>query len=424
MSSISPNTQVTPGNAHLQLLDGTSIDHSLGAHLSSQSNKGSFSYSVPLSLQSKLIAEKLYQDKLREHVQSLSTDSSTSNSSTPQVSFPRDPVAQYNFKLFQDIQAGNNLVFGISKGIASINTNQTCIDNSIKCIQNSATTNYNGLLNTVIQAVLDYAIEQINTLLPSQFRLSASITTNTDGTITINGMSLGPISYDMNKGTVSLGGSEFNVYAQQGLNQVNQILPSFLQMEVNVTGVTLGPTGVSMETLKNNPDVIYKLGNQATVSNRDGAIVVDVGAVSFVVGAVGQGTYLGAGLNKLNQLLPSGLAVTVGFTKGTLLPTIGMGPLVFNLAKGDFSYNSAIGDSLFNTGLDAIGVNSLPAPVGIIARAAWEALDLPGLLGLTEKKTLNPNYSLTGRSYCNGDTTSGVPTISFPASPNTVTKSS
>lgn len=277
-------------------------------------------------------------------------------------------------------QSSQESIFLINQNLQTQKQKRRKQERQSKSLRKSAESLFGGLLNGgVISTVIDTVKAQITKLLPAGLNFDIDVIYDDAGGITFNGLNVGGITYNNRDGTISYGGALYNAVAQEGLDIVNEQLPDFLNINLTPESIGLGAVTLDLDDLYNNPEQKFQLSNSVSVQNIGEQITVFLGDIPYNVAT--KTNLVGAGLEQLNRLLPSGLATKAEFKPGSNLPAIGVGPVGIDLATGGLTFDAAGAKDLITNQLESRVFNQLPAPVAAVGRAAWRSLNLGSLVG-------------------------------------------
>jgi hypothetical protein len=247
---------------------------------------------------------------------------------------------------------------------------------NIQTYESTAVFDFDGFLDDLIDIGVDFLLEQVNKLLPPAYQLDVSVQ---DGEFV--GFSVAGVGYNAKENTLTYDGRLFDALLRDGLDILNDLLPDFLQAELGLGRISFGAITIDFDDLENG-EILPVIGD-ISISKIGGDIVVNVAGNAISVyntlenlAKRGVSNLIGRGLASINSQLPEGLDVGVSFGNGSLLPTVSVGPVSFNLATGALGVNVASLNSLITTNLNRYVFRQLPGPLGAIARAAWRAVDL------------------------------------------------
>ena len=259
---------------------------------------------------------------------------------------------------------------------------------------------FDSLFKEGTEQLLNLAKEQINKLLPAEFQFNASVSYDSEGNISFQGLSVGDITYNSEDNTISYGDFVYNSLAKEGLDLVNEQLPDFLRVNLSQDALGLGNAKIDLDTLYDNPEQKFPLNSSVSAQAVGDEILVYLGDAIYQVGT--RNSTINKGLESLNKLLPTGMKTTVQFPAEQGLPKIGVGPINVDLSTGDLALDGSAVNNLLTSKLESVVFNQLPAPLSAIGRAAWRSLNLSKLLSFNTKREVKPNDSLV----VNGLTTS------------------
>lgn len=295
---------------------------------------------------------------------------------------------------------------------------ENCIKNNVDGIEQKVQKAFQGFLNDLIDIGIDFALEQINKLLPNGFKMNVGVSTDAEGNVTIDGVSVGPVGFDPQTNTLSLDGSIFDALAQEGIDAVNDVLPDFLQLSINSIGLSFGDIVVDFDDLENGSS--FQVLPELSVRNEGGDIIVKVGDKEHSVVNVGKDILRRAvlpeirgGVDSINRQMPFGFKIAVSLDKNTLLPSVKLGPLSFDFSTGDVNFDA---NALLGMGIGILdgyvnqAIGKLPGPLGSLARSLYKSLNIGGLLGQAIKKP-SPDKSLNINESCKNGPIPGTPPI-------------
>lgn len=250
---------------------------------------------------------------------------------------------------------------------------------NLQTYEYTAVFDFESFLEEVINIGIDYALEQVNKLLPPGYQVDVSVENGE-----FVGFSVAGIGYNAKENTLTYDGQLFDALLRDGLGILNDILPDFLQAERILNGIRIGTITIDFDDIAEG-DIIPVFGD-ISVTNIGGDISVNAFGQSISVfntltnlAQRQVGGLINNGLASLNRQLPPGLGVNVGFTEGSLLPTVSLGPVSIDVGTGRLTVNAASLNNLVEQNLNKYVFRQLPGPLSAIARSAWRALDLTAL---------------------------------------------
>lgn len=289
-------------------------------------------------------------------------------------------------------QASQESIFLINQNLQTQKQKRRKQQRQSDALKRSAQSIFDKLLGgEVLSTIIDTVKAQINKLLPADINFDVDVVYE-DGQVTFNGFDIGGITYNNRDNTISYGGDIYNAVAQQGLDIVNEQLPEFLNINLTPESIGLGSVTLDLDDLYNNPEQKFQLSNSISVQNIGEQITVFLGDVPYNVAT--KTSIVSSGLDSLNRLLPSGLKATAEFKPGSILPTVGVGPVGVDLTDGSLTFDAAGAKDLITNQLESRVFNQLPAPVAAIGRAAWRSLNLGSLIGANAEVKVSANDSI------------------------------
>lgn len=274
---------------------------------------------------------------------------------------------QYLEKMEQELQADKE--------------KEEIIEGNITAYSQSAVFNFDGFLADLIDIGVDFLLEQVNSLLPAEYQLDV----NMEGG-EFQGFSVGGIGYNAKQNTITYDGRFFDGLVQDGLDILNDALPDFMPASIFDNVLSIGEISIDLDNLEDG--VSMPVLGDISVQNRGGDIIVGLGGKEISVANTaidlakrGLDSVFSGGLASINRQLPEGLSVDVQMGDG-FLPKVLLGPVSLDTATGALTVDAQALNDLVGSNLNKYVFNQLPAPLGAIARSAWNALDLPQLLGI------------------------------------------
>jgi hypothetical protein len=274
-----------------------------------------------------------------------------------------------------------------SQDLFPIQQNQEVIEKAqveslaVKALEGCITSNLGSvgdLLGTLLKIVAPIALEQLNSILPDFLQVSL----NEDGSFGI-----GPLSVDPSSGMITFNGEFFNGFIEQGLSLVTEMLPDFLGLNLSGGFLNIGDMQLDLNTMDFSMGDIEIAG--FTISqNENGDLTIKMGdSILQTLTSWGQ-SILGKPLAELNKMLPEGMQVGMSLGENGM-PVFNIGPLSLDFSKGFESLADIV--TLDVKGLtDLIGgqleglfgnlMGQLPKPVMMLAQALWEELNIGGLI--------------------------------------------
>lgn len=274
-------------------------------------------------------------------------------------------------------------IFLIKQNLSDQKQKRRKQEKQYKQIRKNAESLFKGLLGSLVGMVVDFAKSQINKLLPDFLSFDVDITQSEDGSFSFGGLSVGDLKYNSKDNSISYGGDLFNAAAQQGLNLLNEQLPDFLQVSLNSSSIGVGGVSVDFDELFKSGKS-FQLSESLSVKAIGEQITVFLGDLPYNIAT--KTNLLSSGLDSLNRILPVGIKASAQFKPGSLLPTIGLGPLSLDLSTGDLAFDAAGAKGLLTNQLESRVFNQLPAPLAAVGRAVWDAVDLGAIIGQDKKE--------------------------------------
>lgn len=397
-----------PGAINTYPLDGSYISYVPNNIVTTSTSNIQLTSPVPIPKLEADIADTLRKLAVIKLVQEQSTVD-------PVYAWVDNPIAEIDEVLLQD-QYEKQLeeLKTLQSKLDLAKTKQACLDRQAKAIQDKAKLTY----STLTTELINIAVDEINSYLPSQFQFNASVV-QTDGGLELTGLSLGDLSFDTVANTLTYKGDVFGSYISEGLSAVNGLLPDFLQIQLDTSKLSLGGTSINLDTLETNLGTKYDLGNSVSVKGQGESVIVSVGSQDYNVGSFAsiRVNPLGKGLSSLNRQLPPELQTSFSFNSD-LTPVMQMGFLSFDTSTGNLGFDANMAANAITSRVDQNVFSKLPAPIARLGRAAWRHLDLPGLLG-SKPVVPSPNSSIITKIDCEGTQSVATPSLNFPAKNST-----
>lgn len=231
-----------------------------------------------------------------------------------------------------------------------------------------------GFLGGVL---LPYALEAVNNILPADLQINIEKT---------GSLLVGPIKYDPNTGDVEFNGNTFSGLISQELDQINGLFPSWLGINITADSIGLGDTQVSISDILSGKTNL-SLGDFA-IENRSGQVLItlDGQTIADVTSTITQVTntattgLLGSGISNLNQQLPDGFKLKLGFNKSGN-PTMSLGPISITPfgPNAGISLDQATLEKALQGLLGSLiepFFTQFPAPLQALGRALWRKVDI------------------------------------------------
>ena len=241
-----------------------------------------------------------------------------------------------------------------------------------KCIANNANES-----STFFDKVFDIQggfvqglLDELNNLLPSELQIS------NNGDV----VNVGPLVINQKDGSIGFNGQVFSSAVDDQLSVINKQLPDFLGLTLTAKTLGIGDNTIYLEDLANNSPVqvgafsVVQQGSDIVIKSGDTVLV----NVSSSVQQLAQNAAVKP-LNDLNQQLPEGLDVNVTFDKDRK-PTFSIGPISISPSKIKLNKGSlgTFIESQVSTLLNP-AVAQLSRPAQWLAQMAWQELDLGSL---------------------------------------------
>jgi hypothetical protein len=234
------------------------------------------------------------------------------------------------------------------------------------------------LLGKIAKVLLPIALEQLNSILPDFLQVGIDENGN---------ISVGPLSINPTDGTIKFDGATFSGFINQGLSLITEMLPDFLGLDFAGGLLKIGDIELDINTMDFSVGDI-EIAGFIFSENENGDIEIKMGeSVLQTLTGIGQ-SILGKPLAELNKILPEGMQVGMDFGENGM-PVFNVGPLKLDFSQGFESLADII--TLDIKGLtDLIGgqlqglfgnlMGQLPKPVMMIAQILWEELNIGGLV--------------------------------------------
>lgn len=312
----------------------------------------------------------------------------------------------------------------------------TCIEENLKTINRGSATVFDRLLNVILNEGLDLLLNELNENLPEYAQVDFDISADNK----IQGLTVGPVSFDQQRQEVRIDGNVFSALVEDGLDGFNQGMPDFLQLTASDLSLSLGDVTVSYEALfgvdpadttRVIPKEAQSLGSGVAVQvNSAGTVEVvkgqEVFSIGKVVSSVGAQIF-NKGLNLANSSLPDYLQVSgnfpLSFNNGALSYSnnnFSVGPVSYNAAADKIEIDTVgISNNLVGYAEDLL-LSNVPAPLGPLAQVLWRAINPTALLnqlltGLVPSLARSPVRDVYTRAKdaCTEQYSSVMPSASF-----------
>jgi hypothetical protein len=217
----------------------------------------------------------------------------------------------------------------------------TCIEENVRALRSTAAVRVNDFLKRIVDLGIGIALNEINDQLPEFAQLNVDYDPVTNS---LRGLSVGGVNYDVAEGSVVIDSSVYSTLVNEGLDPLNQALPPGLGFTANDFGLSANNITIRYEALTNpdgTPATPQQVAEGVTVSaDQNKTVRVNFANRVFEVGKLTSavtGRVFRLGTNAANQVLPDFLQI-----RGTPALTITDGQFSFTnsaLEIGPVGYN-------------------------------------------------------------------------------------
>lgn len=232
------------------------------------------------------------------------------------------------------------------------------------------------LVNQVLLGVAkEFALTALNSVLPDYLKVNIVIERDENGDVFVKNFSIGQIVYDVREDTVTVGGDIFNPFITSGVDEVNKLLPPFLQVSASELGLEVGDIVIRKNELEQDTQKEYRVRDDIIVVNGNATTYIQMRGQKFNLGRASDiyvDRTISYGLDELNKNLPDLFHVSVSRDPDDDSRVFESGPFTIK-ASGKNAGLSVDQEKLTQTieQLPNELLNQVPAPLQGTARALW-----------------------------------------------------
>lgn len=232
-----------------------------------------------------------------------------------------------------------------------------------------------GLVDELVLGVAkSFVLGAINSLLPDYLKVDIKIGRDENGDIFVSQFSFGEIVYNVKTDTVTVGGNIFNPFINSSINEVNKLLPPFLQVSASELGLEVGSVVIRKDELEADTQKEYRVREDIIVINSNATTYIQMRGQRFNLGRATDiyvDRSIRYGLDELNKVLPDLFYVSVRMEDNNVR-VFDSGP--FSITTSGKNAGLYVDQERLKKTIEALPgqlLNQVPAPLQSTARALW-----------------------------------------------------
>lgn len=203
----------------------------------------------------------------------------------------------------------------ITQYLEQLDAIKKCMSATVEETKRKTRTFWDDLLDEALRFGVEFALTNINSLLPDYLKVNVKVQRNfEDGSIVVSEFSVGKIVYNVKEETVTVDGDIFNPYINSGINEVNKLLPPFLQVSASELGLEVGEIVIRKKELQKDEQAEYRVRDDIIVVNGNATTYIQMRGSRFTLGNARElfvDKSIRKGLDELNKELPDLFQVSV-----------------------------------------------------------------------------------------------------------------
>lgn len=232
------------------------------------------------------------------------------------------------------------------------------------------------LINDVVLGVAkSVALDLLNSLLPDYLKVNVVIERDQDGHVYVKNFSVGAMVYDVQKDTVTVSGDVFNPFINSGVDEVNKLLPPFLQVSASELGLEIGEIVIQKNELEQDVQKEYRVRDDIIVVNGNATTYIQMRGQKFSLGRATDiyvDRSISYGLEELNKVLPDLFYVSVRRDPEDNSRVFDSGP--FSIKTSGKNAGLSVDQEKLKQTIEQLPeklLTEVPAPLQASARALW-----------------------------------------------------
>lgn len=232
------------------------------------------------------------------------------------------------------------------------------------------------LINDVVLGVAkSVALDLLNSLLPDYLKVNVVIERDQDGHVYVKNFSVGAMVYDVQKDTVTVSGDVFNPFINSGVDEVNKLLPPFLQVSASELGLEIGEIVIQKNELEQDVQKEYRVRDDIIVVNGNATTYIQMRGQKFNLGRATDiyvDRSISYGLEELNKVLPDLFYVSVRRDPEDNSRVFDSGP--FSIKASGKNAGLSVDQEKLKQTIEQLPeklLTEVPAPLQASARALW-----------------------------------------------------
>lgn len=403
-------------------------------------------------------AQEQYIDERKKRLEYLREKFNSSNSEIIRDinnSEYRRNTKSYEFYSKEEIEKAYREIFkehaddeldDIKKYLENLDKIKKCMQPTIAETKRKTRTFWDDVLDEALKLGTNFALSNLNSLLPEYLRVNVKVQRNfEDGSIVVSEFSVGQVVYNVKEETVTVSGDIFNPFINSGIEEVNKLLPPFLQVSASELGLEVGEIVIRKQELQKEEQAQYRVREDIIVVNSNATTYIQMRGSRFNLGNARElfvDKSIRKGLDELNKELPDLFQVSVRRDPEDRGRIFDSGP--FSIKVEGKNAGLSVDQERLKTTIELLPerlLNDLPAPLQPTAKVAWKRASIfivedilyaketaarrkreKELIEQEKEKTLNLKYDSCKQQNENDSKVPAIPgtkTLSVPVPANT-----
>lgn len=351
-------------------------------------------------------------------------------------------------KAYRDIfkEHANDELEDIKKYLENLDKIKKCMQPTIAETKRKTRTFWDDVLDEALKLGTNFALSNLNSLLPEYLRVNVKVQRNfEDGSIVVSEFSVGQVVYNVKEETVTISGDIFNPFINSGIEEVNKLLPPFLQVSASELGLEVGEIVIRKQELQKEEQAQYRVREDIIVVNSNATTYIQMRGSRFNLGNARElfvDKSIRKGLDELNKELPDLFQVSVRRDPEDRGRIFDSGP--FSIKVEGKNAGLSVDQERLKTTIELLPerlLNDVPAPLQPTAKVAWKRASIfivedilyaketaarrkreKELIEQEKEKTLSLKYDSCKQQNESDSKVPAIPgtkTLSVPVPPNT-----
>lgn len=265
----------------------------------------------------------------------------------------------------------------IKKYLENLDKIKKCMQPTIAETKRKTRTFWDDVLDEALKLGTNFALSNLNSLLPEYLRVNVKVQRNfEDGSIVVSEFSVGQVVYNVKEETVTISGDIFNPFINSGIEEVNKLLPPFLQVSASELGLEVGEIVIRKQELQKEEQAQYRVREDIIVVNSNATTYIQMRGSRFNLGNARElfvDKSIRKGLDELNKELPDLFQVSVRRDPEDRGRIFDSGP--FSIKVEGKNAGLSVDQERLKTTIELLPerlLNDVPAPLQPTAKVAWK----------------------------------------------------